>query len=116
MLLPGSVTALDRLSAAAATLAIGIGGMALAGWLLDNDLLKGAGGSILMKANAAMGLMTCETLTLSDEQVGKFMDDALARRGNAPDPSPKHYEAQLRVIGKYFDDPWFGTRSRATAR
>jgi signal transduction histidine kinase len=53
------VTALDRVSAAAATLAAGIGGMALAGWSLDNDLLKGAGGSILMKANAAMGLVTC---------------------------------------------------------
>ena len=55
----GSVTALDRVSAAAATLAVGIGGMALAGWILDNDLLKGAGGSILMKANAATGLVTC---------------------------------------------------------
>ena len=53
------MTALDRVSAAAATLAIGIGGMALAGWILDNDVLKGAGGSILMKANAAMGLVTC---------------------------------------------------------
>jgi signal transduction histidine kinase len=53
------VTALDRLSAAAATLAIGIGGMALAGWILDNDILKGTGGSILMKANAAAGLVFC---------------------------------------------------------
>ena len=55
----GYVTALDRLSAAAATLAVGIGGMALTGWIVDNDLLKGAGGPILMKANAATGLVAC---------------------------------------------------------
>jgi signal transduction histidine kinase len=30
--------------------------MALAGWTLDNEVLKGAGGAITMKANAAVGL------------------------------------------------------------
>ena len=52
----------------------------------------------------SMGLMTCETITIDDDQVAKFMDDALARRGQAPDPTPKHFEAQLRVIGRYFDE------------
>ena len=51
----------------------------------------------------AMGVLACETLTIDDDQVAKFMDDALARRGNEPEPSPKHYEAQLRVIGRYLD-------------
>jgi hypothetical protein len=32
------------------------------------------------------------------------MDDALARRGQAPDPTPKNYETQLRVIGRFFDE------------
>lgn len=52
----------------------------------------------------SMGLLTCETLTIDDDQVATFMDDALARRGNEPDPTPKHYESQLRVIGRYFDE------------
>ncbi|HXG26452.1 MAG TPA: hypothetical protein VNL94_06330 [Candidatus Binatia bacterium] len=52
----------------------------------------------------AMGLLSCETLTITDEQAAKFMDEALARRGNEPDPGPKHYESQLRVLGRYFDE------------
>ena len=32
------------------------------------------------------------------------MDEAIARRGQEPDPTPKHYEAQLRVIGRYLDE------------
>ena len=32
------------------------------------------------------------------------MDDALARRGKEPDPTPKHYESQLRVVGRYLDE------------
>ena len=54
--------------------------------------------------NESMGLMTCETITIEDEQIGQFMDTALARRGKEPDPTPKHYEAQLRVIGRYLDE------------
>ena len=52
----------------------------------------------------SMGLMTCETLTISDDQAAKFLDEALARRGQEPDPTPKHYESQLRVLGRYFDE------------
>ena len=43
-------------------------------------------------------------MNVDDDQIGKFMDDALARRGQAPDPTPKHYEAQLRVIGRFIDE------------
>jgi hypothetical protein len=51
-----------------------------------------------------MGQAARETLTLHDDDVGKFMDEAIARRGEAPEPTPKHYEAQLRVMGRYFDE------------
>jgi len=51
----------------------------------------------------SMGQANRETLTLHDDDVGKFMDEAIARRGKAPTPTPKHYEQQLRVIGRYFD-------------
>lgn len=52
----------------------------------------------------AIGQATRETLTLHDDDVGKFMDDAVARRGKAPDDTLDHNELQLRVIGRYFDE------------
>jgi hypothetical protein len=51
-----------------------------------------------------MGQASRETLTLPDDDVGRFMDEAIARRGEAAEPTPKHYEAQLRVIGRYLDE------------
>ncbi|HET9851545.1 MAG TPA: hypothetical protein VFP56_03445 [Candidatus Limnocylindrales bacterium] len=52
----------------------------------------------------SMGQARRETLMLDDEQIGAFIDEGLARRGEGPDPSPTHYEAQLRVIGRYLDE------------
>lgn len=52
----------------------------------------------------SLGLATRETLTLHDDDVSKFMDEAIARRGSDPDQAPKHYESQLRVIGRYLDE------------
>jgi hypothetical protein len=52
----------------------------------------------------SMGQVRRETLMLDDDGIGKFMDDALARRGQASEPALTHYEAQLRVIGRYFDE------------
>lgn len=51
----------------------------------------------------SMGRSDKETLTLDDDDVGGFMDDAMTRRGQAPDPTPNHFESQLRVIGRYLD-------------
>ncbi len=61
-------------------------------------------GSVGSQHSDAIGKASRETLTLQDEDVGKFMDEAIARRGQATsDPTPNHYESQLRVIGKYLD-------------
>jgi hypothetical protein len=68
------------------------------GFIIQGTSVTGTIGS-----GESMGRAQRETMTLLDDDVGKFMDDALARRGKAPDPTPKHYEAQLRVIGKYLD-------------
>ena len=52
----------------------------------------------------SMGTAARETLTLHDDDISKFMDEAIARRGNGPEPTPRHYEQQLRVIGRYIDE------------
>ncbi len=52
----------------------------------------------------SLGSASQETLILEDDDVAKFLDDAMARRGQEPDPTPKHYESQLRVLGRYLDE------------
>ena len=51
----------------------------------------------------SMGTAERRTLMLDDDQVGTFIDEALARRGKAPESTPRHYEEQLRVIGRFLD-------------
>ncbi len=69
------------------------------GFIIQGTSVQGSTGG-----GESMGQATRETLTLHDDDVGKFMDEAIARRGSGPDPAPKHYESQLRVIGRYFDE------------
>jgi hypothetical protein len=71
------------------------------GFIIQGTSISSASGSTW---GESMGKVSRETITVDDEQIGRFMDDALARRGQAPEPTPKHYEAQLRVIGRFFDD------------
>ena len=53
----------------------------------------------------AIGSANRETLTLHDDDISKFMDAAVARRGHPSEaPGPNHYEQQLRVIGRYIDE------------
>jgi hypothetical protein len=52
----------------------------------------------------AIGQASRETLTLHDDDIGKFMDEAVARRGQTPDETLDHNESRLRVIGRYFDE------------
>ena len=51
-----------------------------------------------------MGHAQKETLTLADDDVGKFMDEALANRGQPEDGVPDRYESALRVVGRYLDE------------
>ena len=52
----------------------------------------------------SMGSARVETLTLDDDQVAKFMEDAVGRRGGTPTSTPRRFESELRVIGRYFDE------------
>ena len=68
------------------------------GFILQGTSVTGSLGT-----GESMGRADRETITLADDDVGQFMDDALARRGKEPDPTPNHYESQLRVLGRYLD-------------
>ena len=69
------------------------------GFIIQGTAIHGSAGS-----GESMGQALRETLNLQDDDVGRFMDEAIARRGQAAEPTPSHYEAQLRVIGRYLDE------------
>lgn len=56
----------------------------------------------------SMGQQTKETLTFLDDDIARFMDEAIARRGGGGS-SPGwegagYYEQALRVLGRYMDE------------
>lgn len=69
------------------------------GFIIQGTAIQSSIGS-----GESMGQSSRETLTLLDDDVGRFMDEAIAKRGQEAEPTPKHYEAQLRVIGRYLDE------------
>lgn len=54
----------------------------------------------------SMGQLEKETMTFADEDIAKFMDEAIARRGTgkAAVPVVNSYEHAFRVIGRYIDE------------
>lgn len=71
-----------------------------AGFIVQGTTVQSSSGP-----GEAIGQATRETLTLHDEDVSRFMDEAIKRRGRKNEaPGPNHYEQQLRVIGRYIDE------------
>jgi hypothetical protein len=56
----------------------------------------------------AVGQLSKETLTFFDDEIARYMEEAVARRGNSPGRaaamSAHYYEQTLRVIGRYLDE------------
>jgi hypothetical protein len=54
-----------------------------------------------------MGAVVKETLTFLDDDIARFMDEAISRRGKgepeAASPAA-HYETAFRVLGRYMDE------------
>ena len=69
------------------------------GFIVQGLVIEGSTGGW----TESMGQSRKETLVLDDDQVGTFMDEALAHRGAPVDSIPDHYESALRVIGRYID-------------
>ena len=45
-----------------------------------------------------------ETLLIGEDDIARLLDEAIARRGQPPDPmTPRRYEGALRVIGQFLD-------------
>ncbi len=57
----------------------------------------------------SMGHVSKETLTFLDDDIARFMEEAVARRGRgdeplAPDGEAGFYETAFRVLGRYMDE------------
>lgn len=55
----------------------------------------------------SVGQVEKETMSFLDEDIAKFMDEAIARRGSGPKETPGAvglYEHAFRVIGRYIDE------------
>jgi hypothetical protein len=56
----------------------------------------------------AVGHLTKETLTFFDDEIARYMEEAVARRGTATRKADSlgahYYEQTLRVIGRYLDE------------
>ena len=68
-------------------------------------LVHGAAGGTWSEA---VGQVVKETLTFLDDDIARFMDEAVARRGRgeepAINPNAGFYEHAFRVIGRYVDE------------
>ncbi len=55
----------------------------------------------------SLGAQTKETLTFLDDDIARFMEESVARRGK-PNPEPERdagdYETAFRVLGRYMDE------------
>jgi hypothetical protein len=75
----------------------------------DGFIVQGvvAAGSAGGAWSESIGTQTKETLTFLDDDIARFMEESVARRGQ-PGPEPHRdagfYETALRVIGRYMDE------------
>jgi hypothetical protein len=89
------------------------------GFIVQGLVVSETGGSA---TSESMGRQAKETLTFLDDDISRFMDEAVARRkAGAPQPdfaAAGYYERALRVIGRYIDqqkprDVFFFEQDRA---
>ena len=74
------------------------------GFIVQGVVTAGAAGGTWSES---MGSQSKETLTFLDDDIARFMEESVARRGH-PGPEPQRdagfYETALRVIGRYMDE------------
>jgi hypothetical protein len=74
------------------------------GFIVQGVVVAGQAGGTWSES---MGSQGKETLTFLDDDIARFMEESVARRGK-PGPEPQRdagfYETALRVIGRYMDE------------
>jgi hypothetical protein len=74
------------------------------GFIVQGIVTSGGGGGAWSEA---LGHQEKETLTFLDDDIARFMEESLARRG-VPGPEPTRdagfYETAFRVLGRYMDE------------
>jgi len=74
------------------------------GFIVQGVVVAGQAGGAWSES---MGQQSKETLTFLDDDIARFMEESIARRGH-PGPEPQrdagYYETALRVIGRYMDE------------
>ncbi|MEO6206867.1 MAG: hypothetical protein ABIP77_02785, partial [Candidatus Limnocylindrales bacterium] len=73
------------------------------GYIVQGLVTSGAAGGTW---SDSVGSQFKETLTFLDDDVARFMEEAVARRGRTPPPPPHqagYYETAFRVLGRYLD-------------
>ena len=74
------------------------------GFIVQGLVTAGAAGGAWSES---VGTQVKETLTFLDDDIARFMEEALARRGQpveAPAGPAGYYESAFRVLGRYMDE------------
>ena len=74
------------------------------GFIVQGIVVSGGGTGAWSES---IGQQTKETLTFLDDDIARFMEESVARRGR-PGPEPEreagYYERAFRVLGRYMDE------------
>ena len=75
------------------------------GFIVQGLVSAGQGGGAWSES---MGSQVKETLTFLDDDIARFMEEAIARRDRGEEPAGTtpagYYEAAFRVLGRYMDE------------
>ena len=75
------------------------------GFIVQGIVVSGAGGGTW---SDSIGTQSKETLTFLDDDIARFMEEAIARRGQGEPPPDAgeagYYETAFRVLGRYMDE------------
>jgi len=70
------------------------------GFIVQGLVLQGAAGTW----SDSVGTVVKQTMAIADDEMSKFMDESVERRGHGKAEASDHYESGLRVIGRYLDE------------